>query len=606
MKHHSNRTVRAFAFVLIAVVGLLGPTSGLNALPSQGSGMKIPVDKDKAAMKRGRNTAMDYRDNYGDLSISVQAVGTGGVKTDLVEAINAEIASQFTAYTGREIDVIQPEFGAERVERILARQNKVGQGPGQNPREKAEGAIIREMTQMSNAPYLLAFFVGGGSVNGKDAGIIVTIRFIEVATGRELFQISDQFWQDSRRYPNVPISAWVQHSVTYWMNEIFDEDELNFPGAFNRFRAPIEFFGDVPDNAWLRQAIAEATGISKNKINPRRMRADGIDKVSLTLSLDAPPHTVMDELIQNIQDAFATKNLDARPLSQDGGSIFFAVSSVPIWYAVSDKKDNAFKESFTKEYQKIGSPNIAVLTYGAAHVDWRLWGGDATPIGTACEGILTDLNASVVGVGTIKKNFADIRSGARNGRYGVAVRNAMPDELRERAQWVLMIEVVPAYRDRQGYRIVATARLIDLQQDRVVAAAIFPSDDSVVPDGEAKLEPLTHAARYLTGSVARTMMKRLKAGVPPKVLDVVIENAPSFEFVNRIDSIVNAREQVVSTKLPNWNKDGGRYSFEALYIGDSKAMHERLRADLGTLPLKIKGMDSGKITLVYDEEAAAP
>ncbi|MGB0767947.1 MAG: hypothetical protein ACPGYV_09580 [Phycisphaeraceae bacterium] len=608
MNTHAPLTVRTLAFLLAIAAAVLCSPSDANAIPNQGNsgGLKIPADPDRAAMKRGRDTAMDYVDDYGDLSISVIAVETArGRNGDLIEAINAEITQQFRKYTANEIDIIRPEFGVERVERILARQNddQSIEGGQRGPQQKVQDPILREMVQMSSAPYLLAFFVGPDRSGVKDAGI-VTIRFIEVATGREIFQISDQFWQDKRR-TGVPLGIWVQHSVTYWMNEIFDEDEINFPGAFRRFRAPIEFVGDVPDNAWLRDTISEATGINKNKLNPRRMRANGLDKVSLTLRLDAPPHIIMDEMMANLQEAFAKKDLDARPLSQDGGSIIFAVSAVPMWYAISDKKDNLIKDEFKKAYQGIGSPNIAVLTYASNRVNWAHWGGgNSAAIGTASEGILAELNASIVGVGTIDQNFADIRSAAVNGRFGKAVRDAMPDNLRERTDWVLMIEVVPAYRDRQGYKSTATARLIDLQQDRVVGAAIFPADNSVVPAGEARLEPLTHAARYLTGSVARTLMMRLKSGAPEKVLDVIIDNAPNFEFVNRVENIIRSRDQITDTKLPSFTKAGARYAFEAKYTGDGRDMLERLRADLSTLPLEIKQLDSGQITVGYTGEDA--
>lgn len=614
MKHHTPTTIRTLAFILALVLVLVSSPNELNALqPVVGAQGGIPTKPTAAALKRGRDTAGDYVDNYGDLSITIATyaeVKTGKpVGQPMIDAINAEIAEQFRKYTGNQVDVIGLEFGADRVKQVMARVDKVDNGQRNPADNKADEAIFREMVSMSQTPYMLIFNVGPSpDLRVKDAGV-VTIRFIEVATGRELFQISDQFWQEKNR--NIPESVWIQHSVTYWMEEIFDADEVNFPSAFQRFRAPIDFVGDVPDNLWLRQAIADATGIDKNKINPRRTRADGLDKVSLTLSLDAPPHVMIDEVIVNLQKKFAEKDLAATPLSQDGGSIIFGVSAVPMWHVLTSKETHkpqiaSFQGEFTKAYNAIGSPNIAVLTYGHAGVDWRVWGGDAQAMGTACEGILSDLNASIVGVGTIDKNFADIRSAAVDGRYGQALRQALPNDLRERTDWVLMVEVVPAYRERHGYKLVATARLIDLQQDRVVGAAIFPADDSLIPAGEAKLEPLTHGARYLTGSVCRTLMKRLSAGAPPKVLDVVIENAPSFEFVNRIDNIVSAREQVVSTKLPAWNKDGGRYAFEAQYTGDGKAMLERLRADLGTLPLEIKQLDAGKVVLEYKEQPEAP
>lgn len=603
MRHPFPFTVRAFAMLFFLVAGLLCSPFAAEAIPNQ-TANTIPTQPTKDALKRGKDTAMDYVDAYGDLSISVIAIGTDRRNAPLIEAINAELTQQFRKYTGNEIDIVRPEFGIERVERIMARVGNDNDGKPKTFDQKAQDPILREMVQMSSAPYLMVFFVGPDTTGVKDAGL-VTIRFIEVATGRELFQISDQFWQDKRQFSNVPTSAWVQHSVTYWMEEIMDKDEINFPAAFSRFRAPIEFVGDVPDNAWLRETIAKATDINKNKINPRRMRADGMDKVSLTLRLDAPPHIMMDEMMAKLTTAFAEEQLVARPLSQDGGSIIFGVSKVPLWHVVSDKDDSPFKQKFVQAYKAEGSPSIAVLSYMSPVVHRTSFGGSAMAIGTATEGILTNLGASVIGIGTADQSFADARAASVDGRYSDALRKMLPANLRDRTQWVLMIEVVPTFRDKYGYKGMATARLIDLEQDRVVSAAIFPSDDSDIPAGEKKLEPHTHAARYLTGTMASAIMSRQNAGGVSKTLDVVIVNAPNFEFVNLVDNIVVARPGVTETVLPAWDGDAGQYSLEARYTGDTKTMVERLRADLSTLPLEVVSFDTGKIVLKYTKPEAA-
>ena len=551
-----------------------GPKLGPSAPATQ-----IPAIQSEDALVRGEEATQQYVMKYGPLSLSVVVASVTGeyaVDTNppaIVRAIAAEVESQLADYTGGFLVLNAQSLDAARAQRILERQNQV---------DEPSAAFIAEITELASTPYVLAIEVGPATKPGKSAGV-VTLRLIEVATGRILVTIADQFWQDAQRYPEVPEAVWVQHSVTYWMEELMGRRA--YPKAINGpHLASLQFVGDVPAgmNAKLKSILAEACGVAETAVNPRRS-TQGFDVVTIDLLLPDPPHVVMDGLVQKIADGFADQDLNANPLRQVDGDLIFAVSRTPAWWTLTDKSiDAPGRQSWKELIQSTGRPAVAVVNYVDPGVA-KSFAGEGRALSQALEDQLIASGLEVVGVEPVDQPFTRDEAG-----------KALSKELRSRARWVCYVEIVPGL-DPGNPK--ALARLVDLQADRVLGSSAFPAAAAAIPPGEAELDGLTHAARYLTGSLIADAVANPQAY---QTLDVMVKGCPSFEFGNRIGNIVMAQPDVADVVLPSFDESES-YTIEARYQGSPTRFAKRLRADLSTLPLQVAEFGEGQVVLQYTQ-----
>lgn len=528
---------------------------------------QIPALQSEEALARGAEATQQYAVKYGPVELSVVVVGVDdnqvvqAERSAFVDAIAAEVESQLADYTDGFMIIHDQIMDQDRAARLIQRQNK-----NDDPSE----SFIHEVAELASTPYVLAINVEEFSEtsNAKKAAGVVTLRLIEVATARALVTISDQFWQDSQRYPDVPRATWVQHSVTYWMEELMGK--RGYPRALaGPHLATIKFVGDVPVglNPKIKAMLAEACGVPETAVNLRRS-TEGFDVVTTRLLLQDPPHVVMDGLVQTLSRGFEKEGLTAEPLRQAGGDLIVSVARTPAWWRLTTPDpSSAARASWADLLEANDQPPVAVVGYNAAS------------IAEAVEAQLIDAGANVVGVEAANQGFAHDRGASLSAG------------IKQRARWVCYVEAV---KDPDG-KNRSIARLVDLEADRVLGSAVFPATDAKVPAGEAKPDEVSLAARYLVGSVMADAVTHPQAY---RTVDVAVEKCPSYEFGNRIGNIVLAQAGVADVILPSYDP-ANAYNLEVRYSGSPAQLSERLTADLSTLPLKVGSYAEGKITLVY-------
>ncbi|MEM9881453.1 MAG: hypothetical protein AAF800_00865 [Planctomycetota bacterium] len=599
--HQHPRTLRCAAALLVALAA-----AAAHARPT---GNTIPAAPRPDAIQAGTQAVQQFIENFGDLSISVAVVqitaqGTvAPTQPPLIRALGAEIESQLRRYTGDQINVLSIEVSPERAQRILRRQNVTD-----NPSE----TFKREVVEFASAPYLITVEVGPDPQRQASAGP-VTLRFVEVATGRVLNSISSQFYEDRRRFPNINLAAWVQHSVTYWMNEMMGYDpQLNavsggLPAALRPpFLLRLQFTGTIDrrDRVKLKDAVGSAVGVEGRRINLRSTRENGLDVATADLRVNDPPHFMLDDLVIGVEDAMAEAGLTAQPLRETGGDVIFAVSSVPAWWALTGgDPSSTINEAWRAALEANGQPSVAVIKYADPNLIRQL---ADQPEGLALSGAGTILVASIerqlrgLGVDVVAVEPAQVDFSRHPWGSVKDVEQALPENLRRRAEWAFVLEIVPGLRPDAPPRTLA--RLVDLQADRVLGSSVFPGDAAAVPPGERVPDEATHAARYLTGTTAAQVVAG-DNGI--QIMDLVVLRSPSFDFVNRVGNIARGRSEVVRTKLPTWQADQP-YSIEVHYRGPAADFVERLRADLSTLPLGVGAFEEGKMTLVHGAAGDTP
>jgi hypothetical protein len=571
--------------MLLAPVTLLLPMWAATAQPSLGprlANTQIPAQPTEAALDRGAEAARRYAAAYGPLQIEVVVASVDGQSHRVVDpspvarAVAAEVEAQLAEYTGGAVLLSARVLEPDRAARIAARQN------GDTP---ASEVFLREVRDLAGAPYVLAMEVGPDTNGVKPAGP-VTLRLIEVATGRVLTTVSDQFWQDAERYPHVPEAAWVQHSVTYWMEELMGRRGL--PRALaGPYLLTLQLVGEVPDAAMgpLKRRLAERFGLPTTAVNPRRSR-DAFDVVTLNLMLPDPPQVAGDGLAEVVDEVFAEAGLTAEPMRRDGGDFVFAVGRTPAWWTLTggDTAAPAWG-AWDKLLENAGGPAVAVLSYtdpsaGASSAYPKVFAGQGRALAQAVESRLLAAGLEVVGVEPVEAPYAGAGSGT-------------PPHLAERARWVCYLETTPGGGLASP---TAVARLVDLQADRVLGAAVFPAAAAAVPAGQPAPDPLAHAARYLVGSL---MADALTHPRDYRQLRLVVEQCPSFEFAQRVGNIALAQPGVADVVLPTFDR-AGRYSLEVRYQGSPAGFTERLRADLSTLPLSVGEFAEGRLVLRHE------
>ena len=602
-----NLPRRFFLLTLLgAVVSVSFPAS---ARPAPGRGNTIPATPEPAAIRAGTEAVENYLNDFGDLSISVVTAGVdqrGGLRLDqsqIIRAIAAEVESQLRKYTGDEIGILAIEVTPERTQRIMARQNK-----SPNPTD----TFVREVAELSSAPYLLTVEVGPADRRGASAGL-VTLRLVEVATGRVLNTISSQFYEDKNAYPNVNTAAWVQHSVTYWLNEMmgWDSGSQTVSGGLPKalagpFLMRLQFVGELPrkERVKLKGAIADAIGIEARKINLRASKENGLDVATADLRVDSPPHFIMDDLVIGIEESMTEAGLTATPLREMGGDVIFAVTNVPAWWALTggDQGSNVY-QAWAEMLEDAGSPSIAVIRYidpnVAANVgkfkNSAVLVGAGSVLSAAVEEQLRELKADVIAVEPSSLDISRAPWGSVQD-----VKQALPANLLARAEWAFVIEVIPEATGQSEAKVLG--RLVDLQADRVLGSSVFPAAKSAVPPGEQQPDEPTHAARYLVG---RTIVQAQAGETGLSVLDLVVTDAGTFDFAERVSRIARGQDATVRTKLPTWQA-GNPYSIEIHFSGEAGAFVERLRADLSTLPVTVGQYSEGRLTLVRTDAAVTP
>jgi hypothetical protein len=568
----------------LGLLGLLlvGPAAAQPRLgPSIGQ-TSIPASPKPATVERARQAVNDYATDYGPVLVSVVVGTTAGdpddPQFDLAQALKTEVESQLTRYAGRALQIKDHELDTAKTRRMLELQG--GDAPE---------AFMQEAVRAASTPYVLVLQLGEDTSGVKDAGV-ATLRLLETATGRALVSVSDQFYQDKKRYPNVADQAWVQHSVTYWMEELFAPSGV--PEALGGpFLVTLQLQGEVPAalNGQLKQRLAEATGMAETAINPRRLSGD-FDTVFIDLLLPEPPHTVMDNLVAQLIDAFAAADLRAQPLRQNAGDLAFAVSSTPAWWALTDRDAAGPQFDAWKGLLELaGQPPVAVLSYTDPAVskamekrrDAAVFAGRGRALAQAIESQLIGAGLEVVGVEPVDAPYA-------NGA------SAVPEHLRQRARWVCYVEIVPGLPGEDGR---ALARLLDLQTDRVLGAAAYPGSGSRLPADARVDSPLDHASRYLTGELMADAITNPQAF---RRMQVAVTPCPSFEFGNRVGNIVLAQADVADVILPTFT-DESTYRFEVRYHGSPQQFSDRLRADLSSLPLKVDEYGEGRLELIYEQ-----
>lgn len=592
------RTTRLALALLATITVTVAPA---HARPT---GNTIPAAQPPQAIAAGTEAVDNFLNDFGDLSLSVAVVeitSNGQIvpgQTPLIRALGAEVESQLRKYTGNLIDILSVEVSPERAQRILNRQN-INADPSD--------IFAREVVELSSAPYLITIEVGPPADRGTASAGPVILRFVEVATGRILNTISSQYYEDRQAFPNINTATWNQHSVTYWMNEMMGWDSRaqacsgGLPAALaGPFKMRLQFTGTIPRSSHeqLKTAIASAAGID----NPKRVRIvasreNGLDVATSDIRVEEPPHFVIDEMVANIQESMAAAGLTAQPLREVGGDVIFAISSTPMWWALtSGDTDNAAYKSWQDMLESNNQPSIAVMKYADPALIKELAGlpqgaalaGSGSVMTASIEAQLRDLGADVIAVESTRIDYSNYPWGSVKD-----VQMAMPEELRRRAEWAFVVEIVPSIVPGDQPRVLA--RLVDLQADRVLGSAVFPGNKAAVPPGEQVPDESTHAARYLVGTTAGQTIAGDK-GV--QILDLVLLDSPSFDFANRVGNIARGQDDAIRAKLPTWQA-GQPYSIEVHYRGSPEDFVERLRADLTTLPLEVGAFEEGRITLVH-------
>ena len=579
----------------------LGP--GLGNAPSA---QTVPTSPSEEAMQRGAEAVGQYVRQYGPLSMTVavsylDAQGRQASETPpIADALAAEVEKQLGDYTDDRITLTVESLNRRRAQRLTDRAGGPASGGAAAAAEtggSSADSFLTEVAELGGSPYVLAIEVSPDTSGVKDAGS-VSLRLIEVATGRVLTSVSDQFWQDKQRYPHVPDAAWVQHSVTYWMEELMDRRGL--PRALEGpYLASLRFVGELPSAARQRlpEILAAAVGVPRTAVNPRHTR-QAYDVVAVDLMLDRPPHVVLGELIRQVGAGLAEQGLRAEPLRQSGGDVIFAVTSSPTWYAVTEpiaggsstdiEDAGPVRQAWGQLLEELGQPALAVISYtdpavasaGGDGSDAALVAGQGRALAQAVEAQWIAAGLEVLGIEPA------------SAPYGGDAQPAA-GQLRQRARWVCYVEAVPAEESAGSVRLLA--RLVDLQNDRVLGAAGFPSAEAKIPAGAASLDRLQLAARYLTGSLIADAVANPAAH---QTLRLRVEKCPSFEFGQRIGRIAMAQPDVANVVLPSFDAQD-TYTLEVRHLGSAESFAERLRADLSSLPLRVGAVSDGRMTLTY-------
>ena len=590
-----------------ATQALITPTA--EARPPQGgvNANTIPAQQAPEAIDAGTEAVEAYLNDFGDLSISVAAVSisqSGMLEPSqppLVRAIMAEVESQLRKYTGERINILAVEVTPERTQRILARQNR-----SENPSD----VFKREVAELASAPYVITVEVGPSQDRSASAGPVI-LRFVETATGRVLSTVSSQFFEDRQRFQNINQATWVQHSVTSWLNELMGWNYRaqtasgGLPKALGGpFLLRLQFIGEIPrrDRTALKGVLADVIGEEDpRKINLRVAIDDGITVVTADLRAKEPPHFLMDDLVVGVEDSMAEAGLTATPLRESGGDVIFSVTNEPAWWgATSGDSENAVLKRWKQTLEDEGSPSIAVIQYVdptvAANLGNKqnaaLLAGGGRVLSAAVEEQLRGLGADVIAVEPSELDLSRAPWGTVTD-----VKQSLPANLLARAEWAYVIEAVPGFAGQSEATILG--RLVDLQADRVLGSSVFPASKAAVPPGEQQPDGPTHAARYLTGSV----IAQAQAGdTGLSVMDLVVSDAGTFDFAERVSRIARGQNATVRTKLPTWQA-GSPYSIEIFFTGRADAFIERLRADLSTLPVVVGEYSEGRLTLVRTDAA---
>ena len=574
--------------------------------PSLGSGPvanAVPTSPTPAALRRGAEAVRAYVQQYGPLSLSValayvDAAGRAQSPPPIADALAAEVEKQLGDYTDHLLTLKVASLNEARAQRLAERGGVGGAGEGSGA---SSDAWIAEVAALDGSPYVLAIDVSPDTSGVKDAGA-VSLRLIETATGRVLVSISDQYWQDKTRYPNVPDAAWVQHSVTYWMEELMAPAGL--PRALRGpHLASLRLIGDLPAAArqLLPALLAEATGIAETAVNPRHTR-QAYDVVAVDLMLPQPPHVVLGGLIRAVTAGLAEQGLTAQPLRQSGGDVVIAVSTTPAWYAATrpaasaagapatdDAEASPLLQAWQQLLERQGRPTLAVLSYTDPTVAAAARGtgpsalvaGQGRALAQAVEDQWLAAGVEVLGIEPISSPYS-------------AEADSPADGLRQRARWVCYVEAVPAEAEAGSVRLLA--RLLDLQNDRVLGAAGFPSADAQAPADAPATDRVQLAARYLTGSLIADAVANPAAH---QLLRLSVRGCPSFEFGQRIGNIALAQPAVADVVRPTFD-DQNTYALEVRYVGSPADFAERLRADLSSLPLTVGQVSDGQLTLTYN------
>ncbi len=592
---------RQVAALLLIV--LLGPgAAGQPSLGPKVAATTIPTTPSEAAVERGAQAVQQYTQQHGPLSIAValsylaEDGDPASTRPAVADALAAEVEKQLADYTDDRVILTVEALNDTRARRLTERQSA----------DAPSATFLREVAELTGSPYVLSIEVAPDTSGVKDAGA-VSLRLIEVATGRVLTSISDQYWQDKDRYPEVPDAIWVQHSVTYWMEELMAARGL--PRALRGpYLATLRFEGDLPAGSRekLRSLLAEATQVPETAVNPRFTR-QGYDIVAVDLMLQQPPHLVMNALIQQVSAGLSEDGLRVEPLRQSGGDVIFAVSSTPLWYAMTTPPsppaangdtgsgEDPMRQTWKQLIDEADAPALAVLSYTSDHAaddaadrrDHALLAGQGRALAQAIESEWIAAGLPVVGVEPVSQPF---QSAAGAGL------TQLSDHLRQRARWVCYVEAVPAGDGAPG-PVRLLARLIDLRDDRVVGAASFPAADAELPAGSANMDRLQLAARYLTGSL---MGDAVSNPALHQTLRLTIRDCPSFDFGQRIGNIALAQSGVKNVALPRYDSNG-TYTLAVRYLADPGAFADRLRADLSSLPLGVTGSAEGELTFAYTD-----